>query len=91
MMLEIVVRHLCRKLVRDKSRITTKVMTKKKKNKEFNLEILIDKGGKVSFKNVNKDVIEIMNKLNPDNKEIKKRLVLINKNNKLITKTRKTK
>jgi len=66
-------------------------MSKKKKNKEFNLEILIDKGGKVSFKNVNKDVIEIMNKLNPDNKEIKKRLVLINKNNKLITKTRKTK
>jgi len=91
MMLEIVVRHLCRKLVRDKSRITTKVMTKKKKNKEFNLEILIDKGGKVSFKNVNKDVIEIMNKLNPENKEIKKRLKLINKNNNLTTKTRKTK
>jgi len=66
-------------------------MSKKKKNKEFNLEILIDKGGKVSFKNVNKDVIEIMNSLNPDNKEIKKRLKLINKNNNLTTKMRKTK
>jgi len=66
-------------------------MSKKKKNKEFNLEILIDKGGKVSFKNVNKDVIEIMNSLNPGNKEIKKRLKLINKNNNLTTKTRKTK
>ena len=66
-------------------------MSKKKKNKEFNLEILIDKGGKVSFKNVNKDVIQIMNKLNPENKEIKKRLKLINKNNNLTTKTRKTK
>lgn len=67
------------------------VMNKKKKNKEFNLEILIDKGGKVSFKNVNKDVIEIMNSLNPGNKEIKKRLKLINRNNNLTTKTRKTK
>jgi hypothetical protein len=66
-------------------------MNKKKKNKEFNLEILIDKGGKVSFKNVNKDVIEIMNSLNPGNKEIKKRLKLINRNNNLTTKTRKTK
>ena len=67
------------------------VMNKKKKNKEFNLEILIDKGGKVIFKNVNKDVIEIMNSLNPGNKEIKKRLKLINRNNNLTTKTRKTK
>lgn len=54
-------------------------MNNKKKNKEFNLEILINKEGKVGFKNVNEDVIEIMSHLNPENEEIKRRLKLIKK------------
>ena len=51
----------------------------KSKIREFNLEILINKEGKVSFKNVNSDVIEIMNNLDPENENIKKRLEVINK------------
>ncbi len=55
------------------------INSNKAKIREFNLEILINKEGKVSFKNVNSDVIEIMNSLDPKNENIKKRLELINK------------